>query len=234
MNRQASAGISRREYPAYHDFKVFFDAVHYVGHTAISSNLLPRDGGAVLFSNVGREWDYSQYVTATAGGAAPATEHCAHMLGDDSAVANGALAADGSNAIIQMYGDTRSTVGAAEPEVPADASDSWASELFDDGETLNEILQHLEGANDRPPYAHALDPQGGDDPIYVGGSASGVNGHDLLQLAPIGAETVFAPGAEIPLGLLKVSGSENGILTIYLAQGNYNGVAALKMEKVPT
>jgi len=229
MNRQAHVA-----YPAYHDYKVFFDAAHYVGHTSVTSNLLPRDGGGVLFSNIGREWVYAQYVTPTAGGSAAPGENACHMLGDDTTVNNAYMSTDGSSAIIQGYGDTRPTVGLEEPQMPGDASDSWQTELFDTGEVMPELINHLEGKNDQPPYAHALDAQGGDNPIYVGGSESGQTGHDLIRLEPVATETVYGPGGEVPLGLLAVAGLQTGTLTVHLAPGAYQGIAAMPMGKVQT
>ncbi len=237
MNREAAAGLGRNAYPAYHDYKVFFNAAHYLGHTSISSNLLPVDGNRSLFSNVGRGWSYAQYVAPTSGGAGPPSEMAAHMLGDDSGDPNGGLSTDGSNAIIQMYGDTRITVSKDEPQLPDDASESWAVELQDTGNVIPELIDHLEGMNDSPPYAHALDAQGGDNPIYVGGSESGDTGHRLVTMTPISGETIYAPGGEVPLGLLEVKGGgegDFGLLTINLALGPYNGVLAAPMGKVPT
>ncbi len=229
MNRQAHVA-----YPAYHDYKVLFDQVHYVARVNGNSNLLPRDGGLAAFSNTGREWVYSQYVTPTAGGSGTEREDACHMLGDDTAVNNAYLATDGSSAIIQGYGDTRPTVGLTEPQLPGDASISWQKELFDTGETMVEIVNHLEGFNDAPPYAHALDAQGGDNPIYVGGSESGVSGHLLANIAPQSTETVYAPGGEVPLGLLRINGTDGGKLIINLAPGVYQGIAAMPMGKVST
>jgi len=232
MNRQA--GLKRSDYPAYHDYKVFMDVVHYQNWSNIT-NLLPVDGSLAAFSNVGREWIYSQYVTPTGGGSAAAEENACHMLGADSTVNNGNMLTDGSSAIIQMYGDTRPTVGATEPALPSDASQSWATELFDTGETLGDLVNHLEGVNDRPPYAHALDaPEAGDNPIYVGGSESGLTGHRLATVAPIATESVYAPGGEVPLGLLNINGTNGGKLTINLAPGVYQGIAAMPMGKVQT
>ncbi len=228
MNRQA--GVA---YPAYHDFKVFMDDPHYVGWST-TSNLLPQDGSTTPFSNTGREWRYSQYVTPTAGGSGAAEETASHMLGANTATNNGNMNTDGSNAIIQMYGDTRPTVGAEEPQLPGDASSSWATELFDTGETITDVVEHLEQINDRPPYAHALDAQGGDNPIYVGGSESGAGGHRLASIYPVTTETQYAPGGEVPLGLLEVNGTPGGFLTIELASGPYQGVMAAPMGKVPT
>lgn len=237
MNREGSAGLGRNAYPKYHDFKVFFNASHYQSYGGIATNLLPVDGDRSLFSNTGREWGYSVYVASTSGGALPASENASHMLGDDSGAANGSIPSDGSNAIIQMYGDTRVTVGADEPDLPGDASDSWATELLDTGDVSEDIIQHLEFKNDAPPYAHASDAGGGDNPIYVGGSESGQTGHRLVTMSPIAGETIYAPGGEVPLGLLEVKGGgegDFGLLTINLALGPYNGVMAAPMGKVPT
>ncbi len=231
MNRQSDLA-----YPKWHDFKVFLNAAHYVSHTATlaGGNLFPRDGAGAYYASANGDWDYSQYVSSSAGGSAPAFEKCVHFLGDDSAAANAALAADGSVSLIQGYADTRVTVGVHEPELPGDASASWQSDLFDEGETHADIDNHLEQLNDNPPYAHALDLQGGDDPIYPGGSASADAGQQLALITPIDTETVYAPGGEVPCGLLFVSPSAAGHFEIRVAPGAYNGVAAMPMEKVPT
>lgn len=228
MNRKA--GVA---YPAYHDYKVFFDAGHYTGWVP-NGNQLPVDGSTNPFSNIGREWRYSQYVNPIAGGAAAADENACHMLGDDTGANNAAMTTDGSRAIIQMYGDTRVTVGAKEPELPDDASTSWATDLFDDGSTQTDVVGHLESVNDQPPYAHALDAQGGDNPIYIGGSESGIGGHRLASIHPIDEETTYSPGGDVPLGLLQVMGAPGGKLILEIASGPYQGVAAMPMGKVPT
>ncbi len=231
MNRQS--GLSK---PKWHDFKVFLNSAHYASHTATfgGGNKFPLDGAGATYSSSGGEWVYSQYVSAQAGGSAPSFEKCVHFLGDDSAAANAALAADGSVALIQGYADTRVTVGQAEPELPGDASASWQSDLFDDGETFADIDDHLEKSNDNPPYAHGADIQGGDDPIYPGGSASADGGQQLALISPVDTETVYAPGGEVPCGLLFVSPSAAGHFEVRVAPGAYNGVAAMPMEKVPT
>jgi len=238
MNREGAKGLGRNAYPAYHDYKVFMNEHHYVDHTNVISNLLPVDGGLNTFENTGREWRYSVYVSPTSGGSAAAEENAAHMLGDDSAAPNGYMGVTGSHAIIQMYGDTRVTVGAKEPQLPDDSSSSWATELLDTGETQPDIIDLLENKNDSPPYAHATDAQGGDNPIYVGGSESGVDGHRLNRMRAIATETTFAPGGEIPLGLIRVQTSlvdgQGAVLTVNLAPGVYKGIAAMPMGKVST
>ncbi len=232
MNRDSSI-----QYPKYHDFKVFMDIAHY---TTISSasyasvNLIPVDFGLAAYAVTGAEWDYSQFVTPQAGGSAAAGENCCHMLGDDTAVNNASLATDGSHAVIQGYADTRVTVGATEPDLPGDASDSWQTELFDAGEVEQDVVNHLETFNHKPPYAHGVDIQGGDNPIYPGGSESCINGQMCLNIVTAQGETTFAPGCDLPLGLMEVSASAAGVLSVFVAPGRYNGAAALPMGKVST
>ena len=235
MNR--TSGIRGR--PKYHDFKVFLDIAHYTAMTANSyaaagPNLLPVDFGLAAYATGGAEWKYSQYVTPQAGGSAAAGENCAHMLGDDTGANSAALDTDGSHAVIQGYADTRVTVGAAEPDLPGDASISWQTELFDAGEVELDIVNHLEGFNDSPPYAHGADIQGGDNPIYPGGSESCVNGQLCVNVVTAQGETTYAPGCDIPLGLLEVSASAAGVLSVFVAPGRYQGVAAMPMGKVST
>ncbi len=233
MNRES--GIRGR--PAYHDFKVFLDIAHYTAMTTNSytaPNLVPVDFGLAAYAVTGADWDYAQYVTPQAGGSAAAGENCAHMLGDDTSANNAALATDGSHAVIQGYADTRVTVGAEEPDLPGDASVSWQTELFDAGEVEVDVINHLESFNDQPPYAHGLDIQGGDNPIYPGGSESCVNGQLCVNIVTAQGETTFAPGCDLPLGLMEVSASAAGVLTVFVAPGRYNGCAALAMGKVST
>lgn len=229
VNRQS--GLSRKAYPKYYDFKVFFDAAHYISRTSISSNLIPIDGAGNPFSSVGREWDYSQFVSANTS---PPGEDACHFLGGDSAVANGAIGSDGSFSVIQGYADTRITVGAEEPQLPGDASTSWQTNLFPEADAATDIIHHLENVNDRPPYGHALDIQGGDNPIYPGGSESGSGGHQLAIIAPQTTEVSYAPGGEVPCGLLKVQPAAAGHFIVNVAPGRYNGVAAMPMAKVQT
>ncbi len=234
MNR--ISGI--RGYPKYHDFKVFLDIAHYTTMTANEyaavPNLIPVDFGLAEYAVGGAQWKYSQYVTPQAGGSAAPGENCVHMLGDDTGVNNAALDTDGSHAVIQGYADTRVTVGLEEPNLPGDASISWQTELFDSGEVEVDVINHLEQFNDQPPYAHGADIQGGDNPIYPGGSESCINGQLCVNIVTAQGETTFAPGCDLPLGLMEVSASAAGVLSVFVAPGRYNGVAAMPMAKVST
>jgi len=231
MNRQTDV-----DQGTWSDFKVFYDAAHYLGcGNPYATNLQPLDGAQAVFSSTGAEWDYSKFVSPTAA-AGVATTDTSHMLGDDSAGANPALSTDGSHAIIQGYADTRTTVQEFDPAVPGDASTNWMTNLFDDGDTMGDLVNVQENDNDQPPYGRALDAAGGDNPIYVGGSESGAGGQLLTRMRITSAgDTGVGPGGEVLAGLLKVSfagadSGESGLLGVTLLPGNYKGVAAVELS----
>ncbi len=218
------------------EFKVFMDVAHYQGmvNPYSSINLLPIDGAQAAFASTGSEWDYSVFVSPALAGTPTAIEKAAHMLGPDSGAANSNISAacSGSRGIIQGYGDTRTTVHQTDPLVPGDASTSWMNLLFDDGDNMGELGNVQENDNDQPPYAHALDAPGGDNPIYVGGSESGTGGQMMTRIRVTSAgDTCLGQGGEVLAGLLKVSfvgadSGESGLLCVNLAPGRYQGVAA--------
>lgn len=226
MNRQTDIAQG-----TWADFKVFMDDNHYLAsNNPYATNLLPIDGDQAPFATTGAEWDYSLFVSPTAA-AGVSTTNAVHMLGADEAGNNASIGTDGSHAIIQGYADTRTTVQLFDPEVPGDASTSWMTQLFDDGDTMSDLVNIQEGDNDQPPYGHALDAPAGDNPIYVGGSESGAGGmlQTRMRLTNAG-DTGYGQGGEVLAGLLRVGfASESGntaLLCVNLAPGTYQGVAA--------
>lgn len=228
MNRQTDIELG-----TWSDFKVFYDAQHYLSSAAdaYTTNLMPVDGAQAAFSRIGAEWDYSLYVSPTSAAGVSTTNAC-HMLGDDEAGNNPGLVTDGSHAIIQGYGDIRTTVQEQDPMVPGDASVGWMNNLFDDGDTLQPLGNIQETHSDQPPYAHALDAPAGDNPIYVGGSESGAGGmlQTRMRITSAG-DTGYGQGGEVLAGLLRVAfagedAGESGLLCVNLAPGTYQGVAA--------
>lgn len=227
--------------PKWLDFKVFMDAAHYAAQQSYANpSKIPQTGFAagstlVVPSINNAEWVYAQIVVPNPG--AVGSEFNLHMLGDDSAVANAHIDALGSKAIIQGYADTRVTVSnEGEPPVPGDASSSWMVQMFDDGDTYSDVINMLEGDNDAPPYATGNDIQAGDDPEYLGGSATGSLGMPfaLLRSQPYivnqPAPVVSVPGGELFCGLAKVSTTAPGVLVFNIALGTYKGVAAIPVR----
>lgn len=227
--------------PKWLDFKVFMDAAHYAAQKSYADPaMLPQTGynvGSALvapsFNNA--EWVYAQIVVPNPG--AIGSEFNLHMLGDDSGVANAFIDSLGSKAIIQGYADTRVTVSnEGEPPVPGDASGSWMVQMFDDGDTYSDIINFLESDNDAPPYATGDNIQAGDDPEYLGGSATGSLGMPfaLLRTQPniVGSisPVVSVPGGELFCGLCKVYTTAPGVLTFNIGMGTYKGVAAIPVR----
>lgn len=240
MNNSHSHGSTNLSKPKFYDYKVFFDATHYTAGSVVgsSANLIPVDGGGVAYATSNSEWVGSQVVISNTGGSGTpsSSEFCMHFLGGDSAAANATLGADGSKAMIQGYASTRVSQGSTgEPDLPGDASSSWMTLLFDDGETQQDVINHLESHNDEPPYATASDVQGGDNPIYPGGSESAVNGQRLTTIRTVpGAQdtSVVQTGGEVIAGLMKIgSTASDGHLIIHLAPGKYKGVAAVPIGR---
>ena len=90
----------------------------------------------------------------------------------------------------------------------------------------DDIVSRLEEEGDHPPYAQdtaGLDDSGTNDGLWVYREARFASGQ----------KTIMLPGAEIPLGLLKVvtNGAGNGTcyLDIEVAPGGYKGVHALEV-----
>lgn len=236
MNREAidaTASLSSVK-PKFHDFKVFFDETHYVqGNTRGSAhNLMPVDAGGTAAAVSNAEWLHSIVVLPNLGGSSAASEYCLKFLGNESGTANATIGVDGSRTLIQSYARTRVSQGSdPEPDLPGDASSDWMTTIFSDGETSSDVINHLEGHNDEPPYATATNVQGGDNPIYIGGSESFSNGQVMCKLRfNMGAQTgpVIGRGGEVLAGLLKVgSNVDTAWLGVHLAPGTYKGVAAL-------
>jgi len=229
--------------PKWLDFKIFFDATHYANQQSYANpSKIPQTGYAagstlVAPSINNAEWVYSQIVIPNTGDVG-GSEFNLHMLGDDTGAANAFIDALGSKAIIQGYGDTRVTVSnEGEPPVPGDASSSWMVHMFDDGDTYSDVINFLEADNDAPPYATGNDIQAGDDPEYLGGSATGSLGMPfaLLRSQPYitgqAAPVVSVPGGELFCGLTKVMTNGPGVLVFNIGLGTYKGVAAIPVRK---
>jgi hypothetical protein len=155
----------------------------------------------------------------------PADEFQGHMLGANL----GSAGAWTSVRLIQGYSDTRAQVQ-AEPLVPGDMSESWMTQLTDDGSQEPELAQNIEDANDLPPY---------DLDDYPGGDGTFNNG--VLQSACITSAAILSDkdlGFKAPLGLIKVISSTTGdgsgvgfMLKITLVPGKYRGLMATEVSQ---
>jgi len=210
MNGQATA-LTNNMAGTYHDFKVFLTDAHRAG---IGSQLIPKDNGGNDAQS--GEWIYSRIVAPTAG-ATGNDEYQMHMLGAH----NGSPGAYTSIGLIQSYGDARASVSFDDsPDVPSAASDDPLMNLFDDGDTMNDIIGNVEILNDTPPY----------DDLYPG--AANMPKPLVVQDTTLGVDGKSTVGGFSALcGLIEIESTSplaNDVYSVLveLAPGNYRGLKA--------
>jgi hypothetical protein len=206
--------------PAYEDFKVYMDNGH---RTTGDTPTLDGAGNAVVQG----EWDYSKLVYADQTTSPEVIlEPLLHMIGADSGTA--------SIGLINAYEDSRATISATQPNVPAEASSNIYALMTigqDDGAAA-EVIENMEAENDNPPYSLAH---------YPGGPVNYPTNVDkcYVQTNPSNP-VVHAPGFHCMLGLLRVfsqgktlaTGADinlPGTLLVHLAPGPKRGVLSMNV-----
>jgi len=148
MYKNAGENISGDIEGTWSDFKVFMSNDMRSGIKPVP---IDNGGAAYLFD----EWAYSNYVSPDGTPTSDAFE--IHFLGNH----NGVAGAWNSVSLVKSYGESRSTVSPADPNVPTDASDDPLVNIFDAGTEIDEVINIMESFNDFPPYS--IDFYPGDD-----------------------------------------------------------------------
>lgn len=210
MNAQATE-LTNDMSGTYHDFKVFLTDDHRAG---IAGQLIPKDNGGNDAQS--GEWIYSRIVAPTSGGSGN-DEYQMHMLGAH----NGSPGTYTSVGLIQSYGDSRASVSFDDsPDVPSAASDDPLMNLFDDGDTMNDIIGNLEILNDTPPY----------DDLYPG--ATNMPKPLVVQDTTLGTDGKATVGGFSALcGLIEIEATsplanDRYSVLVELAPGKYRGIKA--------
>ena len=208
QQREARKLIGQSGKPVWEDFKVYFDAAHRTGGTAVIPGL-----------SYG-EWIYSKFVYNDGS----LREPHIHIQGDDVGSTDVGL--------ILNYEQSRATVQLNDPDLPAEySSNVYALMAEDENEITDEVADNMEDDNDSPPYDQN-DYPGNNTNLAVGHAAnlvaSGASGMTVHWPAVICA----------PLGLLKLNHqgftsndassatAPTGYLQFRIAYGNYKGLAA--------
>ena len=227
MQRRAmSAGGTQQAIPVFRDFKVAMDGSH-----TFSSSELPTYSSISPNDLVCNEWTQTQLVSDDPDNSDPTQDqHDAdafymHMIGPH----NGQNEDWTSIGLIASYQSTRQIMDTDEPLADPTMTTDPISNLFDAGDSHDDVLGLINTENDRPPYDHdnlvgVLDD---DDSLVVAQCATGGSGSGT-----VGISTGFC----VPFGLIKIitdespndAGTSIGSIEVNLelVPGSYHGVYA--------
>jgi hypothetical protein len=209
----------------WHDFKV------QLCEQQITRRVLEaRDGQGTLYLD--GEWDLSTYVMpqhtvdVVSGQPLPAEEFTAVLIGDDTA---------SKKSLVKAYEESRATVSADQPNVPAGMSNSFFNLLTDSGSQEPELALVIEGEGDNAPYNLDNYP-GGDgnavNPVTVGYaaiSAQEVDGQIGGFIAPCGLLEIEIRGYQADGTEIEATAMPQIDILLHVAPGTYKGVAAVPM-----
>ncbi len=223
MNRIAAA--DGHPYPKYHDFKT--QMINGVSITDPGYGDIDSDGGGTGIPDAytADDWVISDYVTDDPPGSDPSAvdTFTSHMLGPHV----GSAGSWTSIGLLRSLNDTWAYQPAeGVPSIDGDADTDPLGNLFDAGDSHDDVRLNLDQDNDEPPYNH--------DAMIGASSVEETVIKAILRTGLGGAALARAPGFCAPLGLLQVNvsdfgaGSSVGIveLKINMVPGTYNGVYA--------
>ncbi len=216
QQRRARRLIGRGAKPAYEDFKVFLDDSNR------SAGLLPTIAADVALVGAG-EWDYS--VLHVEAEDHSIQEWYMHIIGGDISTTDRGL--------ILGYQQSRATVQADAPDLPADYSASMYADMADDlDDVAKSVADDMEDENDEPPYDH-------DD--YPGNDTNAdVPWLQSFAVANAAASNAVLDGFVAECGLVKFhlggitsagvdTAAPNISVTVHLVPGKYKGIMAKSM-----
>ncbi|AXH79258.1 MAG: hypothetical protein [Circular genetic element sp.] len=211
----------------YHDFKIAMDSAQLAETIQDAANpfgkiLTPQDSlgnfTTADFTGVGpikADWNLATIQVPNDPASGVTTEYNLHAVGPDTPASKG---------LVTGYALSRSRPLTQEPNVPTVGG--WMTDLFDDGEQLDELRLDLTDDNDRPPYAVA--PQGTSTENYGGGSLEfpglQIHAFETVSTTTVGAMT-SAPGGIFMCGLIKINNTTGNVanLLLDLVPGSHKG-----------
>jgi hypothetical protein len=209
----------------WHDYKVQLN-----GGQSSARQLSARDGAGALYLD--GEWDLSTYVMPqhvvdpVSGQPLPAVEFTAMLIGADTA---------SKKSLVKAYEESRATVSADQPNVPAGMSTSFFNLLTDSGSQEPELALVIEGEGDNAPYDLDNYP-GGDlnaiNPVtvsYAAISAQEVDGQLGGFIAPCGLLQIEIKGYDANGAAVPTADMPDVDILLHVAPGTYKGVAAVPM-----
>lgn len=228
QGRAMSAGGVQGAIPAYRDFKIAMDGSHTFAdselptYSSISPDDIPCD-----------EWAQTTLLTEDPDNTIHDPNEdphdpdafLLHMLGPH----NGSNDAWTSIGLIASYASTREVQASNEPEAMGDMSTDPITNMFDAGDTHDNVLLFLNTENDLPPYDrdNLIGSLHDDDSVTVAQCATGGGGAGTVA---------YAAGFCAPMGLIKIITDESPDdgssaigsieVNLELVPGSYHGVYA--------
>ena len=209
----------------WHDFKLQLD-----GGQSNAREMSARDGNGTLYAS--GEWNLSTYVmpqhevSLTTGEPLPAVEYTGLLIGDDTAT---------KRSLVKAYQDSRATLNANTPNVPAAMSDSFFNLLTDSGSQEPELATVIEGENDNPPYDlnnYSGGAVNAPAPVTVGYAAisnSEVDGRIGSFVAPCGLLQIEIIGYDAAGAVVPAAQMPDIDILLHVAPGSYKGIASVPM-----
>lgn len=216
QQRRARRLIGQSAKPTWEDYKVYLDDAH---RSAGNEVLVDLNGDAVGSG----EWDYS--VLHIEADDHSISEWYMHIIGGDIGSSDRGL--------ILGYQQSRATVQAQDPELPAEYGSNMYSALADDQDGASPaVASDMEDENDEPPYDqddYVGNDTNADWPLTQhGGVASSASpqGHVSGFVAQCGLLRVdlYAVNAQGGAGTAPTT-----LLNVHLVPGGYKGVLAESM-----
>ena len=223
MNRIAAA--DGHPYPKYHDFKT--QMVNGASITDPGYGDIDSDGGGTGIADVytADDWVTSDFVTDDPPGSDPedVDTFSSHMLGGHA----GSAGSWTSIGLIRSLNDTwayQPDEGVPTLDAGGDADTDPLANMFDAGDSHDDIRLNLDQDNDEPPYDHNT---------MTGASSAEETVIKAILRTGVGAGALArAPGFCAPLGLLQVNVSDFGALDA-AGQAQTVGVVELRINLVP-
>lgn len=209
----------------WHDFKI-----QLYDQSITNRQLLARDGAGVEY--LAGEWAPSIYVMPqhevdpATGVPLAAAEYAPVLIGADTST---------KRSLVKAYEESRATVSANQPNVPAGMTTSFFNLLTDSGSQEPELATVIEGENDNPPYDLNNYPGGATNagvPVTVGYgaiSAQEVDGHIGPFVAPCGLLEIEIKGYDANGAAVPAAQMPDVDILLHVAPGTYKGVAAVPM-----
>ncbi len=209
----------------WHDYKIRLST-----QQVTARELSVKDGAGVDVK--AGEWSRSVYVMPqhdvdpATGFPDPALEFTACLIGPDSTTIK---------SLVQAYEDSRATVSADQPNVPAGVSSSFFNLLTDSGSQEPELADVIIDENDNPPYDLDEYPGGATNANvpwtvgYAAISSAEVDGRVGGFIAPCGLLEIELKGYDANGAPVATADMPAVDILLHVAPGMYKGVAAVDM-----